>query len=209
MDSHDTIKREERPELTVEDVKNILDDTDKFKTLPVVKFSIGSFDIELDRMSVFTTGIVIGLWISLWVFLNIFDYTDVLGNFIFIIYILICLANLWNSATNISDSQIERMNLTSQQNFIQGGLSIFILLLVFIENIKLTPEISSNIYTLIILSLIICCVPIVIINLQNKSTNVRFVRKIQQGLFNQSLMFFILCLLVMYRFKLGSSTKGI
>lgn len=188
MDNHDTTKEENQ--LSVEDVKSILAENDKYKKLPTTIF-------DLDLQSTETTIVIILIWIVLWMTLGLFKITGQFGIYVFYGYIALCVFNLVNSATDVSDSDSERINLATQQNYIQGGLSIFIMLLVFLANIPLESKTRMNIYVLIILSLLICCTSIAIINLKNTSINIRYVRKIQQGLFNQSLFLFVLCLLIM------------
>ena len=60
---------------------------------------------------------------------------------------------------------------------------------------------KTHIYVILITCLIVSCVSIFIINVQNISTNIRFVRKIQQSLYNQGLILFMLALFMIYIVK--------
>ena len=59
----------------------------------------------------------------------------------------------------------------------------------------------TEVYRVLILSLLIASLSIIIINVKNDSINIRFVRKMQQMLYNQGLILFLLGLLMIYRFK--------
>ena len=109
--------------------------------------------------------------------------------------------NFYNSATNISDVESERVNIASQQSFIQGGIAVFILPFVFLYNIPMEDIDKTHIYVILITALMVSSLSIIIVNLQNISTNIRFVRKIQQSLFNQGLILFMLALFMVYRVK--------
>jgi hypothetical protein len=101
----------------------------------------------------------------------------------------------------VSDAESERTHLSSQQSFIQGGMAVFILAFVFLYNIQMNEQDKLKVYQILIISLIISSFAIIILNLKNEPSNIRFVRKMQQLLYNQGLVLFILALFMIFRFK--------
>jgi hypothetical protein len=182
--------------LTSYDIKSLLEEGDKLKDVPTFKV----LGITLDKTSFYVMIITVILWIILWFSLKIFGiikYSEIF----FIAYIIISILNLFNSATNVSDIESERMNMASQQSFIQGGIAVFILAFVFLQNINMEESNRIKVYKILVISLIISCIGIVLINVKNVPSNVRFIRKIQQAIFNQGLVLFLLALYMIYTFK--------
>jgi len=182
--------------LTSLDIQNLLEDSSKLKDVPT--FNI--FGLRIDKTSLYVVIIATIIWTILWLSFKIFGIVNY-SEIFFIIYIIITLFNLFNSATNVSDIETERMNMSSQQSFIQGGIAVFILAFVFLYNITMDENKRTQIYKVLIISLIISCTAIFLINVKNTPTNVRFVRKIQQMLYNQGLVLFLLGLYMIYEFK--------
>jgi len=183
--------------LTPEDIQSLIEEGSnklaKLKTLNI-------FGIEIDLESLIVIIIATILWLLLWVGFNIFNIVSY-AEFFFILYIIIILINLANSATDVPDLETERLQQSSQQSFIQGGIAVFILAFVFLYNINMDEEDRTKVYRVLIIALIISCLSIIILNVKNDPVNIRFVRKIQQMLYNQGLILFLLALFMVYRFK--------
>ena len=176
-------------ELTSEDVQNLISESENLRKLPTINI----LGLELDRQTSFVTVGSIIVWVIIWKFLG--KHISIL---FLIIFIFISLLNLYNSATDVPDSSSEREKLSGQQYFIQGGLAVFILLLVFLYNIPMDVEYKNKIYKILLISLISTCVGTIVINVRNESENIRLVRKIQQAFYNQGIILFIFCLVLIY-----------
>ena len=59
-------------------------------------------------------------------------------------------------------------------------------------------EYKNKIYKILLISLISTCVGTIVINVRNESENIRLVRKIQQAFYNQGIILFIFCLVLIY-----------
>ena len=187
---------ENKNKLTAEDIKTLITENDKLKKLPTINI----FGLTFDEESVIVVIISIILWSLLWYGFNIFGIISY-AEYFYILYIIIILINLANSAGDVPDVETERLQQSSQQSFIQGGIAIFILAFVFLYNINMDEVQRTEVYRVLILSLLIASLSIIIINVKNDSINIRFVRKMQQMLYNQGLILFLLGLLMIYRFK--------
>ena len=187
--------------LTTHDIQNLLEESDKLKDVPA--FNI--LGLTFDRASFYVVIIALIIWTILWLSFKIFGIINYAEIF-FIIYIIITLFNLFNSATNVSDIETERMNMASQQSFIQGGIAVFILAFVFLYNVNMDENKRTQVYKVLIISLLISCSAIILINVKNNPSNVRFIRKIQQILYNQGLVLFLLGLYTIYEFKASLKT---
>lgn len=192
--------KETNRKLNAEDIKSLLSESDNFNKLTVLDLKILKIDIE----TLIVVIISIILWVSLWYFFDIFRIISYAETF-FILYLVIIVINLINSATDVPDVESERMQQTSQQSFIQGGIAVFILAFVFLNNMGLEQGVMTETYRILILSMLVSCVSIIIINVKNDSINIRFVRKIQQMLYNQGLILFLLALYMLYRYKTSLS----
>ena len=182
-------------ELTSEDVQNLISESENLRKLPTINI----LGLELDRQTSFVTVVSIIVWVIIWKFFGIFNIVGKQISILFlIIFIFISLLNLYNSATDVPDSSSEREKLSGQQYFIQGGLAVFILLLVFLYNIPMDVEYKNKIYKILLISLISTCVGTIVINVRNESENIRLVRKIQQAFYNQGIILFIFCLVLIY-----------
>lgn len=192
-------------ELTPEDIQKLISDAENetFKKLPAIK--ICNYELDLQSFHVFW--ITVMLWIIIWFTFKIFKLVNY-AEYFFWFYILISFLNFYNSATNVSDAETERININSQQSFIQGGLSVFILAFVFLSNISIPEEQKTSIYIILAISLIICTIGVILINIKNESVNIRFVRKIQQSVYNQAVILFMLGLYMIYTFKIFKNTKN-
>lgn len=190
------MNRIENKKLSQTDVKDLISESEQFKKLPSIDLGF----IKIDTQSMIISIVALIAWFLLWFYFNIFSivpYSEVF----FIFYICILIINLVNSANDIPDVESERLQINSQQNFIQGGIAVFILAFVFLYNIKMGEPERINIYKVLIICLIISSFGIILINVKNNSKNIRTVRKIQQFLYNQGLVLFILSLFMIYTYK--------
>ena len=175
------------------DINNLLAEQDKFRKLPSI--NIFGADIDYDSLIIFLIFIVI--WGALWYILKInslFKYSYLF----FILYIIVSIFNIFNSANDIPDIESSKVQLEVQSTLIQGGMGIFILLFIFLFEIKIHNDDIKNIYKLLILNLIIASLSILIINTKNNSRNIRIVRKTYQNLFNMGVIFFIMSLYMIF-----------
>ena len=171
----------------------MLEEQDKFRRLP----SVNIFGTEIDNDSLVLFSIFILIWIFLWKVLNIqslFAYSFVF----FILYIVISIFNIFNSATDIPDIETSRVQLEVQSTLIQGGLGIFILVFIFLYEIKINQNYIKDIYKLLIINLIITSLSIIIFSVKNSSRNIRIMRKTYQNLFNMGVVYFIMALYMIF-----------
>ena len=194
--------QEVKNKLTSEEIDDLLSESDKFKKLDSILFLGKEWDVQ--SLWAFIIGIV--TWVIFWRLFNLSDIfkswnAENVGRITFVFYIIISFVNFFNSANDVPDVESERVNISSQQSFIQGGIAVFILAFVFLYNIPMDERDKTHIYVILITCLIVSCVSIFIINVQNISTNIRFVRKIQQSLYNQGLILFMLALFMIYIVK--------
>ena len=179
--------------LKASDVNKLLEEQDKFRRLP----SVNIFGTEIDNDSLVLFSIFILIWIFLWKVLNIqslFAYSFVF----FILYIVISIFNIFNSATDIPDIETSRVQLEVQSTLIQGGLGIFILVFIFLYEIKINQNYIKDIYKLLIINLIITSLSIIIFSVKNSSRNIRIMRKTYQNLFNMGVVYFIMALYMIF-----------
>ena len=188
---------DDRKSLTTQDIEDLLAEGDKFKKLPSFRFLGKDWDIQ--SAIIFFISIII--WFAIWGIFKIEFKTIPYGIYFLIFYVLISFVNLYNSASDVSDAESERMNQATQASFIQGGIAVFILAFVFLYNIKMEEPDRIKIYTVLVLSLLVSCLGIIIINVRNESSNIRTVRKMQQAFFNQGLILFMLGLYMIYSVK--------
>ena len=190
-------------ELTSEDVQNLISESEELRKLPTMPIFFGLFGLEVDKQTWYVTAGSIFVWIIIWGFYKIHKIVNSSISILFMfVFIGISILNLINSATDIPDSASEREKFSSQQYYIQGGLSIFILLLVFLFNIPINDkEDKDKVYKILIISLISTCLGTIIINVKNESENIRLIRKIQQSLYNQGIILFVFCLVLIYLYK--------
>jgi hypothetical protein len=118
--------------LSSQEIEDLLAESDKFQKLSSFEY-LGK---EWDTQSFWAFIIGIGTWIVFWKLFNlgyIFKSWNAewIGHLTFILYIIISFMNFFNSATNVSDVESERVNIAAQQSFIQGGIAVFILPFVF------------------------------------------------------------------------------
>ena len=186
----------ENKKLSQTDIKDLISESEQFKKLPSIDIGIATLDIQ----STYITIYALVVWFLIWYSFDIFSIVPYSSVF-FIFYILILIMNLFNSANDVPDVESERVNIASQQNFIQGGLAVFILAFVFLYNVKMDEKHQIDVYKILIICLIVTSLGIIIVNVKNKSKNIRSVRKIQQFLYNQGLVLFILGLFVIYVYK--------
>ena len=191
-----------KKKLSSQDIESLLSESTKYKSLPAFLAFGKQWDIQSGW--IFVLSLVI--WVLIWYIFDIWSIfrnngSLTIGIVFFILYIAIAALNFFNSANDVPDVETERIAINTQQSFIQGGIAVFILAFVFLYNIKMEEEDRTNIYKILIVSLLISCLAIIIINLQNNSVNIRAVRKIQQALYNQGLLFFMMGLYMIFIIK--------
>jgi hypothetical protein len=188
-----------KKKLSSEDIQNLISEGDKFKKVPSFNLFGKEWDVSSTCIAIFS----ILFWIFMWYFFKIHTRNSRVPftSFFFLFYIMISFLNLYNSASDVSDVETERVNQTSQLSFIQGGIAVFILAFVFLYNINMTEHDRTKIYSVLIVSLLVSCLAITIINVKNDSTNIRVIRKMQQALYNQGLVLFMLGLYMIYVIK--------
>jgi hypothetical protein len=196
-----TTKKDQK-KLSSSDIDELLSEDVKFKKLDSVLVAGKEWDLQ----SFWAFVISIISWIVMWKLFNLDSVfkswnAQNIGYMAFIFYIIVSFLNFFNSANNIPDVESERVNIASQQSFIQGGIAIFILAFVFLYNIPMEDKDKTHVYVILITCLIVSSLPIIIVNVQNVSTNIRFVRKIQQSLYNQGLILFMLALFMIFIIK--------
>ena len=184
MEDKETTKK-----LKPEDIKALISEGDNFAKLPTI--DIMGFKLDIESLIVVIIALI--AWVFLWGAFDIFGAVSY-GNVFFVLYIAISIFNLINSATDVPDVESERLQQSTQQSFIQGGIAVFILAFVFLYNMELDPVYRSQVYRILILCLMVSCLAILIINVKNNSVNIRFIRKMQQMLYNQGLILFLLAL---------------
>lgn len=190
------MEKKDKKKLSSEDIQNLISESDQFKKLPSFKLFGHTWDVQ----STIVAGISIVTWIILFFAFKVFGIIKYAPAF-FIIYILIVLLNLYNSANDVPDVEAERLQISSQQSFIQGGIAVFILAFVFLYNIKMEDTQKTLVYKVLIMSLLVSSLGIIIVNVKNDSVNIRFTRKCQQMLYNQGLVLFLLGLYMIYYFQ--------
>ena len=117
-------------ELTSEEVQNLISESEHLRKLKT--FKVGN--IELDDQSGYVSLGSIIIWaLMCFIFFKINIITEYQAIFLFLVYFVILAFNLYNSATDVPDSSSERDKQSYQQNFIQGGSAVYILLLVFLR----------------------------------------------------------------------------
>ena len=185
-----------KEKLTTQDIQNLISDSQQYKKLKTVTI----FGLELDATSLVISIVAIILWVMIWYFFDIFKivrYSEIF----FTMYIILVIVNAINSATDVADVETERLQQATQQNFIQGGIAVFILAFVFLYNINLDDEDKTQIYIVLTICLIISSLSLIIINVKNNSKNIRLVRKVQQLLYNQGLILFLLAIFIIFMYK--------
>jgi len=196
-DRHDNKKK-----LTPVDIQTLISDSQQYKKLPTVKI----FGLEIDTMTIVLSIFAILLWSVLWFGFGIFKIVKYSYLF-YILYIIIVIVNAINSSTDIADVETERLQQTTQQNFIQGGIAIFILLFVFLYNINLDSQDKTQIYIVLSLCLMISSLSMIMLNVKNDNKNIRLTRKIQQLLYNQGLILFIFAIFFIFMYKRTDSQQ--
>jgi len=188
--------------LSAHDIQSLILDSQQYKKLKIISI----FGLEFDVTTIVLSIIAIALWTMMWIFFGIFKIVEY-SQIFFILYIIIVIVNAVNASTDIADVETERLQQTTQQNFIQGGIAVFILLFVFLYNINLDPEDKTQIYIVLSLCLIIASLSMVILNVKNNNKNIRLTRKVQQLLYNQGLVFFLFAIFVIFMAKRTDSQQ--
>jgi uncharacterized membrane protein YqjE len=180
--------------LTADEINFMLQDESKYKSIPTIKL----FGISVGLESLIITIISIIVWIIIWKIFGLFK----LGKFtiiLFILYIIIAFFNIFNSST---DTEISVENavyeLQNQISRIEGALGSIVLVFVFLYNMKLDEAHRLFAYKLLIIIISMLILSIVTLDPKNDTRNIRNIRLFIQKLYNQAVILFILCLLVIY-----------
>ena len=180
---------EEPPPSEESNDESVVDD------LPIVK--IFGRKIDTDSLYLFLVSMVV-LLILIIILIYSGLWKNYFGTFV-LIYVLISIFNLFNSSNNVvSDITIGLLEIQSQDNFVQGSISIFILVFVFLDSIKMTQEQKFKIYQMLIITLLLSSSSLFIYNYKNHPRNIRTLRKTKLFLFNQSLLLFCITLYMIF-----------
>lgn len=182
------------------EVQNLINQAGDYRKLKSI--NIAGFQFDIYTIIIFILSIV--LWTILWLSFNIFDIVSY-SEFFFSLYIIIAFINLINSSNDTADVETERVQNSSQQSYIQGSIAIFILAFIFLYNIEMENDDKTKVYTVLIICLIVSCLALIILDYKNNSENIRFIRKINQLLYNQSLVLFLLALFMIFFYKTQGS----
>lgn len=180
--------------LSADQINYMLQDESKYKSIPTVKL----FGIVLGLESFIISIIAIVVWIAIW---KIFDLFKI-GKFsiyLFLLYIFIVIFNIFNSSTdteiNVENAVYELQNQISR---IEGALGVIILVFVFLFNLKMDETNRLIAYKLLTIIICMLILSIVALDPKNETRNIRNIRLYTQKLYNQAVVLFILCLIVIY-----------
>ena len=116
------------------------------------------------------------------------------------IYLLLSIFNLINDSDEmIADQSIAMSELQSQDLFMQGCIYMYILIFVFLYSIEIPKEMKFKIYKMLIITILISSFSLFIYQAKiDSSRNIRFLKKIEQTIFNQSLVMFCITLYMIF-----------
>ena len=180
--------------LSEDQINSMLEDANKYKNIPTIKI----FGIKVGLESFILSIISIVIWIVIWKVFNLFA----IGKFsiiLFLLYIFVAIFNIFNSST---DTEISVENaayeLQNQITRIEGALGVIVLVFVFLFNIKLDETHRLIAYKLLTIIISMLILSIIALDPKNETRNIRNIRIYTEKLYNQSVILFILCLLVIY-----------
>ena len=137
------------------------------------------------------------LIISILFYINLWDSYFII---FFIIYIILTIFNLFNDSSDIiADEGIMMSELQTQDLFLQGCISMYILIFVFLYSIEITKNMKFRIYKMLIITILISSFALFIYQPRiDSSRNIRILKKIKQVAFNQSLVLFCITLFMIF-----------
>jgi hypothetical protein len=171
-------------------------------------YNIFGKEIDIDTLIIFASIVIILiLVICLLIYIKIWDSYFII---FFAIYFLLSLFNLFNdSADMIADQGIAMSELQTQDLFIQGCISIYILIFVFLYSIKIPKEMKYKIYKLLIITILISSFSIFVYQVKiDSSRNIRILKKVKQAFFNQSLVLFCITLYMIFTTQSDKPAKN-
>ena len=117
-----------------------------------------------------------------------------------ILYFAVVLFNLLNNSNNVlTDENSSILEMQGQDSFVQGTISMYILVFVFLDSIKIPESEKYSIYKLLLITLMISATSLFIYNYKNDTRNIRLLRKAKEFLFNQSLAIFFIALFMIFK----------
>ena len=120
-------------------------------------------------------------------------------HFIVLLYIFVSIFNIFNSSTDTEISvENAEYELQNQITRIEGALGVIVLVFVFLFNIKLDESHRLIAYKLLTIIISMLILSIIALDPKNETRNIRNIRIYTEKLYNQSVILFILCLLVIY-----------
>ena len=185
--------------LSSKDIKDIINqpiaDNNVIK-LPLL--NIFGNEVDVKSFRIFLYSVII--WSVLSAFLLYLKIWQPYFTFFYYLFIGLSIFNLLNSPDDlIKDQNTLMLEMQSQDNFIQGTISIFAILYVFLGGMKIKEDDKSIIYKLLTIALLISATSLFIYNHTNDSVNISTIKKVKQTLFNQALVLFCMSLFLIFR----------
>jgi hypothetical protein len=185
--------------LSSKDIKDIINqpiaDNNVIK-LPLL--NIFGNEVDVKSFRIFLYSVII--WSVLSAFLLYLKIWQPYFTFFYYLFIGLSIFNLLNSPDDlIKDQNTLMLETQSQDNFIQGTISIFAILYVFLGGMKIKEDDKSIIYKLLTIALLISATSLFIYNHTNDSVNISTIKKVKQTLFNQALVLFCMSLFLIFR----------
>ena len=165
--------------------------------LPIL--NILGINVDVDTFKIFIISMVSWLFIICILFFT--GLWEKYFIYFILFYYVLAFLNLINNSNNVvSDQAISLLEIQGQDNFVQGSISMFILVFVFLDSIKI-PNVKDRfkIYKLLIITLLLSATSLFVYNYKNDTRNIRILRKTKQFIFNQSLVLFCICLYMIFR----------
>jgi hypothetical protein len=181
-------------EIPVEE-EEVVDDS--LNKLPIL--NILGINVDVDTFKIFVVSMI--SWIFIICILFFTGLWEKYFIYFILFYYVLAFLNLINNSNNVvSDQAISLLQIQGQDNFVQGSISMFILVFVFLDSIKIpNPKDRFKIYKLLIITLLLSATSLFVYNYKNDTRNIRALRKTKQFLFNQSLVLFCICLYMIFR----------
>jgi len=183
--------------LSAKDIDQLVENTAQFRNLPSV--DVLGVSLDRDALYVFLFSVVLfSIIFFAFGIINIVKYAPVF----YFAFLAISVFNLFNSSTDVSDVDTEKVQQSAQQAFFQGGVAVFILVFVFVNNLEIKDKHDiRQIYLILIITMIISALSLISIEFKNNSEQVRIVRLVNQSFYNMALVMFVLTLFMIWNFK--------
>ena len=182
--------------LSSEDINTMLKEEEILRLKPLPYLEFFGRKINLDSLIISALGLI--LWICIWKFFNLFD----IGKYsliFFFIYVFIVLFNIFNSSVDTERNlELATYEIEKQITNVEAAMGIIIILYVFLYNIQMDSESRILSYKLLTIIMVLCSISIIKYSLKNDSINVRTIRIITEKFYNQAIILFSLCLVVIY-----------